>query len=92
MGCAKANRTEPKSCLGQVFKFKLGCFVMCTIACHIQAWPSLELKTRPTYHPVSLSLSTNRITLRFCASMQVGFRANVIMTKSHSTDLNIGLE
>jgi hypothetical protein len=62
MGCAKANRREPKSCLGQVFNFKLGCFVMCTI------------------------------TVRFCASMHVGFRANVIMTKSHCTDLNIGLE
>ncbi len=25
---AKANGREPKSCLGQVFKFKLGCFIM----------------------------------------------------------------
>jgi hypothetical protein len=25
---AKANGREPKSCLGQVLKFKLGCFIM----------------------------------------------------------------
>ena len=32
MGSTKANGREPKSCLGRVFNFKLGCFVMCTIA------------------------------------------------------------
>ncbi len=26
MGCAEANRSEPKTGLGQVFNFKLGCF------------------------------------------------------------------
>ncbi len=25
-GSAKANRREPKTCLGQVFNYKLGCF------------------------------------------------------------------
>jgi hypothetical protein len=40
-GSTKANGKEPKSCLGQVFNFKLGCFVMCTIASPIQAQLSL---------------------------------------------------
>jgi hypothetical protein len=26
LGSAKANRREPKTCLGQVFNYKLGCF------------------------------------------------------------------
>jgi hypothetical protein len=56
-GSTKANGREPKSCLGRVFNFKLGCFVMCTIAWPIQARLSLELKTRPRFHPVSLILS-----------------------------------
>jgi hypothetical protein len=45
VGSAKANGREPKSCLGRVFNFKLGCFVICTIAWPIQAPPSLEFKT-----------------------------------------------
>ncbi len=56
-GNAKADGREPKSCLSRVFNFKLGCFVMCTIPWPIQAWPSLEWKTRPKFSPVSLSLS-----------------------------------
>jgi hypothetical protein len=44
----KANGREPKSCLGRVFNFKLGL---------IHARLSLELKTRPRFRPVSLSLS-----------------------------------
>ncbi len=57
-GSAKANGREMKmkSCLGQVFNFKLGCFVMCTIAWPIQTRPSLEWKTWPRFRPVSLSL------------------------------------
>ncbi len=35
-GSAKANGREPKSCLGRVFNFKLGPFVMYVIAWHIQ--------------------------------------------------------
>ncbi len=55
-GSMKANGREPKSCLDQVFNFKIGCFVVCTIAWPIQARPSLEFKTRPRFNPVSLSL------------------------------------
>jgi hypothetical protein len=50
---AKANGRDPISCLGRVFNFKLDCFVMCAIERHIQAHPSLELKTRARFHPVS---------------------------------------
>ncbi len=57
----KDNGREPKSCLGQVFNFKLGCLVMCTIAWPIQAWPSLELKTRLRFRPISLSLSMSKV-------------------------------
>ncbi len=57
LGSAKANGREPKSCLGRVFNFKLGCFVMCVIAWPTQAQLSLELKTWPRFRPVSLSLS-----------------------------------
>jgi hypothetical protein len=35
-GSTKANGREPKSCLGRVFNFKLGHFVMYVIAWHIQ--------------------------------------------------------
>jgi len=35
-GSAEANGREPKSCLGRVFNFKLGHFVMHAIAWHIQ--------------------------------------------------------
>jgi hypothetical protein len=43
----KANGREPKSCLGWVFNFKLGCFSLCTIAQIIQARPILEYGTFP---------------------------------------------
>jgi hypothetical protein len=33
----KSNRREPQSCLGQLFKFKLGRFIMHAIAPHIDA-------------------------------------------------------
>ncbi len=55
----KANGRESESCLGPVFNFKLGRLVMHAIALHIQARPSLELKTRPRFRPVSISLSMN---------------------------------
>jgi hypothetical protein len=35
-GSAKANGREPKSCLGRVFNFKLGHFVLYAITQHIQ--------------------------------------------------------
>ena len=56
-GSVKANGKEPKSFLGQVFNFKLGCFVMYTIVWPIQARQSLEFKTQPMFCPVSSSLS-----------------------------------
>jgi hypothetical protein len=56
-GSTKANGREPKSCLGQVFNFKLDCFVTYAIERHIQAHPSLELNTLPWFRPVSWSLS-----------------------------------
>jgi hypothetical protein len=46
--------------MGQFFNFKFGPFVMYAIARHIQAGPSLELKTLPRFCPVSLSLSMSR--------------------------------
>ncbi len=60
-GSTKANGREPKSCLGQVFIFKLGCFDMCTIAWPIQVWPSLQWKTRPGFRPVSLRFSMIKV-------------------------------
>jgi hypothetical protein len=57
LGSAKANGRDPKSCSGWVFNLKLGCFVMCAIARHIQARPSLELWTQLRFRPVSWSLS-----------------------------------
>ncbi len=57
LGSMKANGREPKSCLGRVFNFKLGCFVKCTTAWPEQARPSLKLKTWPRFHPHSSSLS-----------------------------------
>jgi hypothetical protein len=60
-GSVKANGREPISCLGRVFIFKLGCFVMCTIAWPIQVWASLQWKTRPRFRPVSLRLSIIKV-------------------------------
>jgi hypothetical protein len=60
LGSVKANGREPKSCLGQVFIFKLGCLDMCTIALPIQVQPNLEWRTQPKFCPVSLSLSMQK--------------------------------
>ncbi len=57
LGSVKANGRKAKSCLCRVFNFKLGYFVMPALARHIQACPSQELKTRPRFCLVSLSLS-----------------------------------
>ncbi len=40
---AKANGREPKSCLGRIFNFKLGHFVMYAIAWHIQTCLSFRV-------------------------------------------------
>jgi hypothetical protein len=60
-GSAKANGRETKSYFGQVYKFKLGCFVMGTIARPTQARLSPEWKTQPRFCPASLSLSTAKV-------------------------------
>ncbi len=56
-GSTKANGRKPKTGLGQVFNFTLGCFCYEATAWHEQARPHLELKTQPCFCPVSLSLS-----------------------------------
>jgi hypothetical protein len=63
---AKANGREPKSCLGRAFNFKLARFVMHRIPRHIQARPSLELKIKPRFRPVSSSLSMHKFNLAAC--------------------------
>ncbi len=47
------NLKEPKSCLGQVFKFMLGCFEMSVTAWHWQATTQVVLKTQPSFCPAS---------------------------------------
>jgi hypothetical protein len=44
---AKSIGLEPKSCLGQVFSFKLACFYYVHNSRATQARPHLELKTKP---------------------------------------------
>ncbi len=39
--------SEPRSGLGQVFNFKLGCSVSEKCNCRTCTWPLLELKTQP---------------------------------------------
>ncbi len=43
VGSIKANVRGPKSGLGRVYNFKLGCFVICVISWYTQARPHLEL-------------------------------------------------
>jgi hypothetical protein len=59
------------SCLGRVFNFKLGCFVMYAIAWHMQGWPSLELKTQPRFvhgwtQPGNTKGGSNTVPLTSC--------------------------
>jgi hypothetical protein len=54
---AKANGREPKSCLRQVFNYKLGCFGDMHILNCVGTCPHLELKTWPRFRPVGYSLS-----------------------------------
>jgi hypothetical protein len=56
-GSAKANGREPKTSLGRVFNFKLGCFDDVWVLIYADACPHLWLKTRPRFSPVSFSLS-----------------------------------
>jgi hypothetical protein len=43
-----SNNEEPKSCFGQVFNFKIGCFVVKRVLHGIHTCPYLELKTQPS--------------------------------------------
>ncbi len=54
---------NPKVVWDEFFNFNVGRFVMHAIAFDIQAWPSLELKTRPRFHPVSESLSMIKVNM-----------------------------
>jgi len=56
-GGAKANGWEPISCLGRVFHFRLGSFVVIREVHGANARYRLKLKTRSRCCPVSLSLS-----------------------------------
>ncbi len=49
----KATGREPKSCLGQIFNFKIGSIVISVNTWHGQASPHLDLKTRPRLSPIS---------------------------------------
>jgi hypothetical protein len=53
----KDNGGETKSCLGQVFNFKLGRFDVIHILNCVGGHPHLELKIRPSFCPASCSLS-----------------------------------
>jgi len=56
-GSTKANGREPKTGLGQVLNFKLGCFDDVPVLIYVDIRPHLQLKTRPRFSSVSLSLS-----------------------------------
>ncbi len=43
----KANGREPKTRLGQVYNYKLGCFDDVHVLIYVYAYPHLLLKTRP---------------------------------------------
>ncbi len=49
----KGNGREPKTCLGRVFNYKLGCFNNVLVFIHVDVRPRLLLKTLPRFSPVS---------------------------------------
>jgi hypothetical protein len=59
-----ANGREPKSCLGQLFNFKLGSFAVWEDVRDANARPHLKLKTQPRFHPARLSLSMFAVRAR----------------------------
>ncbi len=61
-GRTKANEGKPKSCLGQVFHFKLGSFALLAELHGADARPYIKLKTRPRFCPASLSLYVCSVT------------------------------
>ncbi len=40
-GSTKANGRQPKTCLGLVFNYKLGCYDDVHVLYYVDAWPSL---------------------------------------------------
>jgi hypothetical protein len=52
-GSTSANMRKPKTCLGQVFNLKLGCFDGVHVIFYADTWPNLQFKTRPRFSPVS---------------------------------------
>jgi hypothetical protein len=52
-GSTVTNGREPRSCLGRVFNFKLGCIATPGSKCMVCIQPLLKLKTRPKARPVS---------------------------------------
>ncbi len=63
-GSVKANRREPKTGLGQVFNFRLGCFDDVSVLIYADTHPRLQLKTRTRFSPLSLSLSMTKLHQR----------------------------
>jgi hypothetical protein len=53
----KANGREPKTCLGQVFSNKLGCFYDAHELIYMDARTHPKLKARPRFSPVSKNSS-----------------------------------
>ncbi len=51
----KVNGRKPRSCLGQVFDYKLGCFDDVHVLIYVDARPRLLLKTLPRIGSFSLS-------------------------------------
>ncbi len=51
MGSVKANGREPKTCLGRVFNYKLGCFDDVYLFNYVDIRPHLSLKTQPRFSP-----------------------------------------
>jgi len=61
--CVKVNIRKPKSCLGWVFNYKLGCFSCASNFMTYTIMPTPRVETRHRFCPVSLSLSTWKIVL-----------------------------
>ncbi len=85
LGSAKANGREPISCLGWVFSFKKGYFVICAIEQHLQAHHSLKLKTQLRVRPVVLSLSM--VTHKQTAGSPHPFQASKAVSDIYSKTL-----
>jgi hypothetical protein len=68
LGSEKAYWSWPKSCLGQVFNFKLDSFADMNELYGANAKPYLKLKLGPRFCPASLSLSTNQLGVQFLVS------------------------